>query len=282
MRCRMVIVFLLLFILGLQAERVVELTGDFTECGLIQGKVLRDVEQISFNSRELKMDGDKFIFGFGLGENRNGTLVININASQRIQINLPIPGYDAGQIDSITVAPEMIDPPKSEELKQRLEKEYYIKVSTRKALSRTDKQYFNEIQQPTYTGRISTKFGSKRVYNGWKESIHTGTDIAKGMGANVRAMADGVVVLIDDFYYSGNFIFIDHGLGLSSEYFHLSKIKIKEGQTVTRNQVIGEVGSTGRSTGPHLHWQTYWFDKKLNPMFLVDENSEQRVYNWID
>ncbi len=280
---KIVIIFVMFLIsLSLVATEIVELEGDFIESGLILGTLKQEVESVRFNGRELKVDRDKFAFGFGLSKSRNGTLVIKLDDQNRLQINLPVVAYDSGQIDSITVTPEMINPPRTEEVKKRLEREYHAKVSTRKALAETATQYFNEFQRPVYTGRISTKFGAKRVYNGTKESIHSGTDIAKGQGANVRAMANGVVKMVDDFYFSGNFIFIDHGLGLSSEYFHLSKTKVKEGQKIERNQVIGEVGSTGRSTGPHLHWQTYWFTNKLNPMFLIDDETEKRMYGWVE
>ncbi len=103
-------------------------------------------------------------------------------------------------------------------------------------------------------GRVTSPFGRGREYNGRVTSRHTGTDFAGAIGAPVRAPARGVVRLVDQFYLGGNVVYLDHGAGLTTAYLHLSRTSVAVGDTVERNQVIGQVGATGRVTGPHLHW----------------------------
>jgi murein DD-endopeptidase MepM/ murein hydrolase activator NlpD len=100
----------------------------------------------------------------------------------------------------------------------------------------------------------SGRYGDQRRYNGKTEGVHYGLDLPSPTGTPVPAGADGVVVLARDCYMSGKTVLLDHGAGIFSASFHLSRIDVKVGQQVTRGQVIGRVGSTGRSTGPHLHW----------------------------
>lgn len=103
-------------------------------------------------------------------------------------------------------------------------------------------------------GRITSPFGRGREYNGRVSGRHTGTDYAGAVGAPVIAPARGVVRLVDRFYLGGNVVYVDHGAGLSTAYLHLSRTAVAEGDTVERGDRIGDVGATGRVTGPHLHW----------------------------
>ena len=114
----------------------------------------------------------------------------------------------------------------------------------------------------------------KRSYNkGPVDSYHKGLDFAGKMGSPVFAPADGKVALTglekDGFQVHGNTILIDHGHALSSIYLHLSKIDVKKGDMVTKGQKIGEVGHTGISTGPHLHWGTYLYGTSVDPELFV-------------
>lgn len=102
-------------------------------------------------------------------------------------------------------------------------------------------------------GSISSQFGLRRVYNGATKSTHRGLDMRSPMGTPVPAVADGEVVLADGLYYSGNAVYIDHGLGVVTSYMHMSELLVQPGQKVKRGEIIGKVGSTGQSTGPHLH-----------------------------
>jgi murein DD-endopeptidase MepM/ murein hydrolase activator NlpD len=118
-------------------------------------------------------------------------------------------------------------------------------------------------------GPITGAFGRLRIINGQARSPHNGEDIAAPLGAEVLSMNDGVVRLIVDHFFAGKGIFIDHGLGLVSMYFHLSEVLVQSGQPVTRGQVIGKVGVSGRATGPHLHWGVRLNGARVDPFSLV-------------
>ncbi len=116
---------------------------------------------------------------------------------------------------------------------------------------------------------VSTPFGAKRIINGKKRSYHWGTDFKGKKGDPVFASLTGRVVLARELFYTGNTVVINHGLGLYTLYAHLSKIKVKEGEYVKAGQTIGLVGSTGRSTAPHLHFGVYINDIKVDPMIAL-------------
>ena len=118
------------------------------------------------------------------------------------------------------------------------------------------------------TGRISTHFGSQRIYaNGEAGSYHSGVDVARATGTPVAAPAAGVVILAADhpFTLEGNLLMLDHGMGLSSAFLHLSRIDVRVGDHVRQGQPLGAVGATGRATGPHLHWGLTWQGARLDP-----------------
>jgi murein DD-endopeptidase MepM/ murein hydrolase activator NlpD len=116
--------------------------------------------------------------------------------------------------------------------------------------------------------RITSGFGGGREYNGQITSRHMGTDFAGATGAPVRAANRGVVRIVDAFFYGGNVVYIDHGAGLSSAYLHLSKQLVAVGDTVARGQPIGQVGATGRVTGPHLHLIVRYGSVTVDPLSL--------------
>lgn len=119
-------------------------------------------------------------------------------------------------------------------------------------------------------GRISGVYGSQRILNGEPRRPHLGIDIAAPKGTPVQASAAGVVTLAEkDLYFTGGTIIVEHGHGLSSVYSHLSRIDVRKGQSVSRGQTIGAIGSTGRSTGPHLDWRINWYQERLDPMLLA-------------
>lgn len=120
------------------------------------------------------------------------------------------------------------------------------------------------------TGRISGRFGRQRIYRGEPGSYHSGIDIAPGNGVPFVSPADGVIVLArTGFSLEGGLIIIDHGAGLNSAFLHASKIAVSEGDTVEQGQYIGNVGATGRATGPHLHWSLKWNDARLDPLLFT-------------
>src|SRR6185503_1344826 len=121
-------------------------------------------------------------------------------------------------------------------------------------------------------GRLSGVFGSQRVYRGGvPAAYHSGTDIAPGAGALVVAPADGVVTLAPPpmFSLEGNLVILDHGMGLSSAFLHLSSVSVRPGDVVHQGQPIGRVGATGRATGPHLHWSMVWNGARIDPQSVV-------------
>lgn len=118
-------------------------------------------------------------------------------------------------------------------------------------------------------GRLSSRFGLRRVFNGEPRAPHTGLDVAVPTGTPIRAPADGVVTLIDDFYFNGKTVFVDHGQSFVSMVCHLDKASVEAGQTVRRGEVIGQSGSSGRATGPHLHWSVYLNGAAVDPALFI-------------
>lgn len=112
-------------------------------------------------------------------------------------------------------------------------------------------------------------FGQQRIYNRAHTSIHQGVDIAAPWGTPVKASNSGNVVLASNLYLSGRTVIIDHGQGVFSLYCHLSKILVKRGEAIKRGALLGKVGNTGRSTGPHLHWGVKIFNSRVDPFSLV-------------
>lgn len=120
-------------------------------------------------------------------------------------------------------------------------------------------------------GRLSSRFGLRRIFNGLPRNPHSGLDFAAPAGAPVRAPAAGRVLDTGDYFFNGNTIFIDHGQGLISAYMHLSKIGVRAGQEVAKGERIGSVGSTGRSTGAHLHWTVILNGTPVDPELFLGQ-----------
>jgi murein DD-endopeptidase MepM/ murein hydrolase activator NlpD len=118
--------------------------------------------------------------------------------------------------------------------------------------------------------RITSAFGAARVFNGEVKSRHLGTDFAGALGTPVLAAGRGVVAMVANFYLAGKAVYIDHGQGLVTAYFHLSRAEVTAGDTVRSGQRIGGVGQSGRVTGPHLHWVARFGTITVDPMSLLD------------
>jgi murein DD-endopeptidase MepM/ murein hydrolase activator NlpD len=116
-------------------------------------------------------------------------------------------------------------------------------------------------------------FGAKWIFTGQPGSAedHSGVDYALAAGTPVAALADGTVVIAEDLFFTGKAVFIDHGDGLISMYFHFSELKVQAGQDVKKGETVGLVGSTGRATGPHLHLGVRWHDARINPQPLLED-----------
>lgn len=121
------------------------------------------------------------------------------------------------------------------------------------------------LRQPVQ-GRISSEFGFRRVYNGEPRSRHSGLDIAAPTGTPVAAPAPGTVAAVGDYFFNGKTVLLDHGGGFVTMYCHLHRIDVAEGEEVERGAIIATVGSTGRSTGPHLHWSVSLANVRVDPL----------------
>ena len=130
---------------------------------------------------------------------------------------------------------------------------------------------------PIPNGIISSRYGKKRFINSIPRSPHLSLDIASSEGTPIQAPATGKVILTGNFFYSGNYLIIDHGYGLLSSYSHMSEIYLKTGDYVEKGEGIGSVGSTGRVTGPHLHWTVYLNKIRINPESLLKKDYLQSI-----
>ncbi len=149
----------------------------------------------------------------------------------------------------LKVAPKYVEPPR--EVMEQINRDA---THSRDVLSlRTEKRWSLPLQRPV-PGGITSPFGGRRVFNGKPRAPHKGTDMRSPEGAEVVAAADGTVVLAEAQYFGGNTVYIDHGQGVVSTYAHLSSFDVTAGQSVRKGEVIGRSGSTGRVTGPHLHF----------------------------
>jgi murein DD-endopeptidase MepM/ murein hydrolase activator NlpD len=119
------------------------------------------------------------------------------------------------------------------------------------------------------SGELSSPFGLRRFFNGEERNPHSGLDFAASRGTPIKAPAAGKVILIGDYFFNGQTVFVDHGQGLISMFCHLSAIDVKLGDELLRGGVLGKVGATGRATGPHLHWNVSLNDARVDPAIFI-------------
>lgn len=118
-------------------------------------------------------------------------------------------------------------------------------------------------------GRLSSAFGLRRFFNGQARKPHSGLDIAAPIGTRVSAPAAGHVIATGDFFFNGNTVIVDHGQGLVTLYCHLARIDVEVGQELRRGEKLGEIGNTGRATGPHLHWTVSLNKHAVDPLLFL-------------
>ena len=266
---RLLLVIVLFLSIHIKAGNL-ELIGKLESGSLVIG-IAEDALEVTLNGELLPIDDSgKFIFGFDRDE--TGTYILKVkykegNIEAR-KIIIDKRKYNIQRINNMKK--KYVTAPKKE--LDRITKERKIKKEYRAKIGKVkDALFTTGFYKPVKKARRSSIFGSQRILNGVPKSFHNGTDYAAPRGTPVYAMTDGIVVqAADDFYYSGNFILLDHGHGLNSVYLHLSKKDVKEGDAVKKGQKIGEIGTTGRSTGPHLHWGVQWYKKRVDPEYLLD------------
>ncbi|HET7423056.1 MAG TPA: M23 family metallopeptidase [Gemmatimonadales bacterium] len=169
--------------------------------------------------------------------------------------------------ERLKVAPRMARPDSA--AAARIDREVAQARAIARASHATPSLWVGAFRLPR-PSHITSRFGAAREFNGEITSRHLGTDFAGKVGAPVSAPARGVVALVADFYLAGHALYLDHGGGLVTGYFHLSRTLVAPGDTVLPGQPIGEVGRTGRVTGPHLHWIARYGSINVDPMSLVE------------
>ncbi len=133
----------------------------------------------------------------------------------------------------------------------------------------TPRRFHLPLASPLRSSVAPTSFGNRRILNTEPRSPHSGVDFKASRGTPVLSVAAGTVVLAEEHFFAGNSVFVDHGDGLITMYFHLQQIAVRQGQVVDRGQEIGRVGATGRVTGPHLHFGVRWHSAKIDPTQLL-------------
>lgn len=178
-------------------------------------------------------------------------------------------------VQKLTVAPKYVTP--DPDLKERIERER--KLMGAAMTVRTPVRHWELPMARPVPGIITSLYGLRRVLNGQPRNPHKGLDFRAPQGDPIAAVESGTVVLTGDFYYAGKCVVIDHGLGVVSISMHMSEIVAEKGQFVKRDDVIGRVGSTGRSTGPHLHLSISVMGQSIDPLPLIAQTeADKRAY----
>ena len=246
-------------------ENKIDLEGYFIQGGYVKGKTSSKIK-IKFENRDVYLSKkNKFILGFGRDYSEVANLKFNIdnkwiNKTLKIKKNK----YKIQKIDGLPK--KFVSPPK--EIYERIIRENKLIAKVRSLNSKID-YTFQDFLLPA-NGIITGVFGSQRILNGKPRRPHYGIDIAAKKGSKVISPTDAIVRLSKkDLYFTGGTIMLDHGHGITSVYSHLSKVLVKKNDKIQKGDVIGLIGSTGRSTGPHLDWRINWFDQRLDPMMFI-------------
>jgi len=241
--------------------------GKFVQGSFILGKT-EPGTKVFIDKTKVKVTTDGY-FVFGLGRDRKYDVVITLNKKgNRTTLVKKIKKrkYKIQKINGLEE--KKVTPPK--EFYERIEKENKLIAEARSINS--DLVFFKKnFTIPVNDAIITGVYGSQRILNGQPKWPHYGLDFAAETGTKIRAMLDGTVTLAEpNLFYTGGTLIFDHGHGISTLYMHMDKILVEKGQKIKQGDIIGAVGSTGRTTGPHLDVRLNWFDVRLDPATVLD------------
>jgi len=257
---------LIIFLLNPANLYAVEFKGKFLQGHYIIGQTDPSAK-IIIDKKEVKVSIDGF-FVFGIDRDRKFDLTITkIQDGKKEKIIKKVlkRKYNIQRIDGLEES--KVTPPES--VYKRI-KEENNKIGKARAINSNLPFFKNQFIMPV-EGIISGVYGSQRILNGKPRWPHYGIDIAAKKGTMIKSSGSGTVTMAeDDLYYTGGTIIMDHGHGISTIYSHLETVLVSVGDKINRGDVIGTVGSTGRSTGPHLDFRVNWFQTRLDPMSLLN------------
>jgi hypothetical protein len=242
--------------------------GPLEQGGVLRGVVPAGTQTLLFNGKPVQVDDDgSYMVAFDRDAGGEATLVAKLSDGREVRKDLTV---KPREWDIERVSAPFRAGKSSAEFERLRGPEIAQIVAARNIRSGSD-GWKQDFIWPA-RGRISGMFGNQRIYaGGVAGSYHSGMDIAAGAGTPFVAPADGVVILAADqpFTLEGKLLMIDHGHGFNSAFLHCSELLVKVGDKVTQGQAIGRVGSTGRATGPHLHWGLKWNDARIDPILLT-------------
>ena len=257
--------------LSSQEQVNVVLNGKFTQGALLRGQAPVGAK-VTLNGETVQTNKDgKFVVGFEREAPLQQTLVVKLDNGQKWQrdITLEKREYNIQRIDGLEQ--KMVSPPA--EVTARIKQDNINVANARSGNTDLD-ALFTRFEWPA-KGVISGVYGSQRILNGVPKWPHYGLDIANETGTPVYAPVDGVVTMADDLYYSGNTLILDHGMRVFSTFLHMDTITVEVGETVKQGEQIGTIGSTGRSTGPHLDWRINLGNTRLDPQTIISGSPEE-------
>lgn len=253
---------------GVTAANCVEFQGSLTQGGLVWGAVAPG-SRVTLDGEALDVLPDGTVFA-GFGRDAPATAKLVVSAAETCSQTLAIARREYN-IQRVEGVPQQTVTPSAEHLARIQREQAVINAARATRLDRADllQGALAGFAWPAQ-GPISGVYGSQRVYNGSPGRPHYGVDVAMPTGTPVLAPAAGVVTLAEpDLFYSGGTVFLDHGYRFSSAFLHMSKVLVEVGQEVKAGDLIGEIGASGRATGPHLDWRMNWRNRRIDPQLLV-------------
>ncbi|MGZ5921485.1 MAG: M23 family metallopeptidase, partial [Rhizomicrobium sp.] len=212
---------------------------------------------VTVDGQKVRLSPDGvFAFGFGFDQTKPSIVIVTWSDG-RIETQSYMPAPRQYEIQHVNGLPQNTVTPPPEVLVRIKQEAESIYLARQRDTAGED--FLSGFDWPA-PGIESGVFGSQRIDNGVPMTPHFGVDMAAPTGTPIHAPANGTVSLSADHYLNGGFTLIDHGQGVSTSYLHQSKRLVKDGDVVKRGQLIGEIGQTGRATGPHLHWAMNWFE----------------------